>query len=203
MGTIRRVQRFAKEAYTHPIVLLSIPEDTDEDVDPPLEGVTFTLESPADVEPFLIPHITAMEKAFHGWNLSRPAIVTFDWSASVRGADRSSSSSTRELFGVSVDVAPRAEDEIRFLVGGTDVRAYMLKSRQTMRDLRASARKAFEEGRGKIKTRLKWPLAVKSLPRIEKNDEYETVLKKYRAEHSPETLKALLRLAYWQESNKS
>jgi hypothetical protein len=96
-------------------------------------------------------------------------------------------------------VAPLDKDELRFLVGGTDVRAHMLQSRQIMRDLRTSDRKAFKEQGLSFATRLWWPLAVKSSPAIEKNDTYETALEKFRGEYSPDTLKALLRLAYWQE----
>ena len=130
--------------HTHPTVLLSIASDTDEGADPPIEKVRFALECPIDVEPFLIPYIIAMQKAFHLWPLWEPALIMFNWSESARKADPKGHTSQRDLW-VSINVAPRNKDELRFLVGGTDVRADMLHSRQIMRDLRTSDRKAFEE----------------------------------------------------------
>ena len=136
--TIEEVRKYAAKVRTHPTVELSIPEDTREDDDPPFEDVIFSVSvnCPPRLAPFIIPYVIATEKARRGWGLDQPAVVTFNWSGSAKAVDRSSAAATRELLGVSVDPAHSGNDELRFLVGGEDVREWMSGDRAIHRNLR-------------------------------------------------------------------
>jgi len=182
--TAKKVQHVAAEMYTRPMVLLSLPEDTTDEDDPPLETVTFALDCPPNVEPFLFPYLIATEKARHSWSLGRAAVVSFEWAESAKGTAKGSHVDTRELIRISVAEAPHGKNELRFLVGGMDVRAYILKSRQIMRDLRASNRMAFEEQGLGIETHAAWPLASNSI-RIG-DETWEEVTQKYKKGEVPE-----------------
>lgn len=182
--TVKKVQHVAAEMYTRPLVLLSLPDNTKDEEEPPLETVTFALDCPPNLEPFLFPYLIATEKARHSWSLERAAVVSFEWAESAKGTAKGSHVDTRELIRISVAEAPYGKNELRFLVGGTDVRAYILKSRQIMRDLRASNRMAFEERGLGIETRAAWPLASNS---IRLGDEtWEEVTQKYKKGEVPE-----------------
>lgn len=201
-AVIRRVQRFAKEVYTHPTLLLSIPDDTADDFDPPLAEVSFALDCPADVEPYLIPYIITMEKARHRWDLREKALVTFRWNKSAKAAGRpGSGASTRALLGVSVTAAPGREEELHFLVDNKDVREHVLESRGQRRKLRAMSPREFKDRGLGITKLIVWPLAVKPI-KIDKDENYESALAKYRDELPRDQLRAALRLAYWVETQK-
>ncbi|MGB9212011.1 MAG: hypothetical protein WCB91_03830, partial [Halobacteriota archaeon] len=140
--TMKQVQKCTAKVRTHPTVELSIPEDTKEDYDPPLEDVTFSVSvsCPPRLEQFIIPYIITTEKARSGWGVDERAVVTFGWSGSAKKKftkpDRSRWTVTRTLLQVSVDASESDKDELRFFVGGEDVREWMSADRAMLRNLR-------------------------------------------------------------------
>ena len=136
--TIKEVQKFAAKVRTHPTVILSIPDDTRDEHDPRIEDVIFSVAVNCrhSLDRFIIPYVITTEKVRRGLTHDQPAVVTFNWSGSVTAVDRSSAAPKRELLGISVALAQNGNDELRFVVGGEDVREWMQASRATYRTLR-------------------------------------------------------------------
>jgi hypothetical protein len=134
--TIKTVQQLAAKVYGHPKVLLSIPDNTSDDDDPPVEDVAFSVSAdcPPKLEPFIIPYVTAILKAFWSWRLKEPALITFVWRNSATKSE--SGTIERPICKVSLGEAPHAKDELRFIVDGRDVREWLLQDRALMRALR-------------------------------------------------------------------
>jgi hypothetical protein len=100
--TIKEVQKCAAKVRTHPTVILSIPDDTGDEHDPPTEDVIFSVavNCRPSLDRFIIPYVITTEKVRRGLTNDQPAVVTFKWSGSAAAVDRSSAASTRELLGV-------------------------------------------------------------------------------------------------------
>jgi|GEM_PF-1525690 len=201
---IKKIQEVAFGIYTHPFVVLSLADDTPDEEDPHLEAVTFELECPPYAEPFLLPYLIATEKARHRWPLERPAIVLFEWAESARGrctaeereempktAERFASS--RELLRVSVADSPHRKDELRFLVGGKDVRETLLESRRVHRASRSRYGERFEEFAGGVPRRVLESLA--GHPIRLGGEKWEKVVQKYKGEVSEREQRVRLRWA--------
>ena len=142
--TVKEVQKFAAKVYNHPYVVLSIPHNTRDNYDPSLEdvGLSVSVDCPPKLKRFIIPHVTAILKAFWGWRLKEPALITFRWGNSVSKSE--SGAFERPLDEVSLGEAPHAKDELRFIVDGRDVRERLLQDRVFMRDLRQSSPPFFQ-----------------------------------------------------------
>jgi hypothetical protein len=141
---IKLVQKFTKKVWTHPYVALSISDDTRDDYDPPLQDVACSvfIECSTKIESLIILHFLAIVKAFWGWPIKAPALVTFYWGDPVRVSE--SGEFERPLDEISVNEAPDAKDDLRFIVDGRDVRERLLRDRALMRKLRQSSPPFFE-----------------------------------------------------------
>ena len=106
--TVKEVQKFAAKVYNYPNVVLSIPHNTRDNYDPPLEdvGLSVLVDCPPKLKRFIIPHVTAILKAFWGWWLKEPALITFRWGNSVSKSE--SGAFERPLEEVSLGEAPHA-----------------------------------------------------------------------------------------------
>lgn len=140
--TVKEVMKSAAKVRTHPTVELSIPEDTREDDDPPIEDVTLSVSvnCPPRLKQFIIPYVIATVKVCsRGWGPEQLAVVTFSWSGSVKKVKKDDGSGwdcKRGLLRVSVDSAESGKDQLCFLVGGEDVREWMSADRAMLRSLR-------------------------------------------------------------------
>jgi hypothetical protein len=179
--TLKKVQRAAAESYEHPTLLLSLPDNTKEEDDPQLDAVAVALECAPNVAPFLRPYLIAFEKARHGWTRGKAATVSFEWAESAKGAK--GEEATRELV-VSVTEALHGKDELRFLVGGKDVREHFLEHRQTDRELISKHGPEYRTRVGGVPNGAIWPLA--SHPIQLGDDTWEEVYEKYKKGEVPE-----------------
>ncbi|MFZ0011708.1 MAG: hypothetical protein WAL97_07390 [Halobacteriota archaeon] len=194
--TVKKVQQVATEMYAHPTVLLSLPDDTKEEDDPPLDAVDFALECAPNVGPYLIPYLVAVEKARHDWPLKKEATVSFEWAESAKGAK--GEEVTRKLNRVSVTEPLHGKAKLRFFVGEKDVREHFLERRQIHRELIIKNGPEYRIWKGVVPKGCIWPLASKPIHMGgETSDE---VLRKYKKEEYSEAERlSRLNLAVYQE----
>lgn len=156
--TVKEIKQFAEKLYSHPYAVLSVPDGTGDDCDPPFENIIFSAEvnCPPKIAQFITPYIIATQKACRGCPLKKRALVTFRWGESARMS--AGGVYERPLYGISLSKAP--QDELRFMVGGQDVRAWLLQDRALMRELRARDPAGFEKRGLRITKRIKRPIAA-------------------------------------------
>ncbi|MGZ4864525.1 MAG: hypothetical protein ACXV5H_04790 [Halobacteriota archaeon] len=184
--TVKDVRKFAKKMYTHPNVLLSIPDDTKDDCDPPIEDISFLprVDCPAKIEPFIIPYVIATLKASRGRFLDEPALIVFQW-----GKLRLYPNGIykRFLYGISVQEAPHAKNELRFIIDGQDVRESLLESRAAMRVARASDPENFEKQGLHITTAIGTSLAPEPIDIRDEDDTVDKIYDSYSVKSPPKT----------------
>ena len=135
--TVKRVRRAASKIYKKPAILLSLPFNTKDEDDPPLDAVNLTFMCAPPLEPFLRSYLLATEKVRHGYYVDTPVVITFEW------ADQSKGKQTRRRFPftnkirwdvefvkTTIAEAPDRKNEFRVLVDGEDVRKYLLAMRR-------------------------------------------------------------------------
>jgi len=194
--TVKKVQEVATGMYTHPTVLLSLPDNIKEEDDPALDAVALVLECAPNMEPYLIPYLVAVEKARHNWPLKKEATVSFEWAESAKGAK--GKEATRKLNRVSVTEPLHGKDELRFFVGEKDVREHFLERRQIDRELIIKYAPEYRIRAGGVPKGCIWPLASK--PIHVGGETSDEVLKKYKKGEYPEAeRRSRLNWALYQE----
>lgn len=142
--TVKQVQCAASKIYKKPAIRLSLPFNTKDEDDPPLDAVDLTFMCAPTLERFLKPYLRATEKVRHGYHVKdAPATITFEW------ADLSKQGQTKrrlpftsqirwdvEFVKTTIAKAPDRKDELRVLVDGKDVRKYLLAMRREDRIIR-------------------------------------------------------------------
>lgn len=149
--TVKRVRRAASKIYKKPVILLSLPFNTKDEDNPPLDAVNLTFMCAPPLERFLRPYLLATEKVRHGYRVDTPAIITFEWAdrpelkkevvlRRKKGDLRIESSMPFSSVGyarTTVEDAPDGEDMLRVLVDGEDVRWFLLSHRRWIQDIRS------------------------------------------------------------------
>jgi post-segregation antitoxin (ccd killing protein) len=205
---IKKVQQFAREVYARPRVRLELPDDTDENEDPPLEQVELTFDYPrlpSDVNhSFLKRYVMTAEKVVHGLHVEDPVIITFEW-ADPRPMRRRGKESVLPLSNATFIQTTTEKgangDNLRVCVDGKDVRGVLLTLRRHARTLRGAQPEVYRKWGLMIPKVTELQFAPKPL-RIESDATFESITKEYKGEATESDLRTMRALAFWQEENQ-